>query len=293
MTQRVAIVSRDPAVRLAAARAFDGAPPSWSVELHDRAPAGADAIVVGADVDEPGGVRFDPTAPGRVVDDVARTLGRRGLVVVVTATTGGAGATTVALHLAAHAAAEHETCVVDLAGGVAERLGLDPGDTRRWDAAAPDGIRLAATPLHTGFRGVLAEHDADPERADALLDAAASEFPAVVVDAPRDGRLAAALGRASAAILVTPPTLVGARRAATVLEGAERPPWALVVNRLGPGGETTIAELERVVGRRVALEIPCCAGVRDAEDDLRLVTSAWTRYGRATARLWRAVGAAR
>lgn len=290
----VAVVSRDPDVRLAAARAFDAAPASWSVELHERAPADADAVVVGADVDERGDVRFDPKAPQRVVDDVARALRGRGRLVVVTSTTGGSGATTLALHLAAHASAHQEACVVDLAGGIAERLGLDPADMRRWNGpqTAPQDVRLAAVPLHTGFRGILAELDADAERAGALLDAAAREFPTVVVDVARGALLGAALERASAAVLVTPPTLVGARRAAALLDVDTRPPWALVLNRLGPGGETTTAQLERIVGRRVTLEIPCCPGVRDAEDEFGLVTSAWTRYGRATARLWRGLEAA-
>src|SRR5665809_135008 len=60
---------------------------------------------------------------------------------------------------------------------------------------------------------------------------------------------------------------------------------AVVINRLGRGGETTRAQLADLVGRPISLELPCSPALRDAEDDGRLVSLKWTRYGRAITRL--------
>jgi hypothetical protein len=61
--------------------------------------------------------------------------------------------------------------------------------------------------------------------------------------------------------------------------------WLLVSNRCGPGGETTRAELQAIIGRRVALELPCAPSLRDAEDDGRLLTSRLSPWVRRVDRL--------
>jgi hypothetical protein len=50
MTLKVAFVSRDPAIRLAGAKALGAAPPEWSIELADAPPPDADVVVCGPDV---------------------------------------------------------------------------------------------------------------------------------------------------------------------------------------------------------------------------------------------------
>ncbi|HEX3327543.1 MAG TPA: hypothetical protein VHV50_11150, partial [Actinomycetota bacterium] len=59
--------------------------------------------------------------------------------------------------------------------------------------------------------------------------------------------------------------------------------------RLGRGGETTRRQIEEIVGRKVALELPCCPGLRDAEGKQRLVALRWSRWGQAVIRLGRAL----
>jgi hypothetical protein len=77
----------------------------------------------------------------------------------------------------------------------------------------------------------------------------------------------------------------GATRAVTA-GGASRSPWAVVTNKLGPGGETTRAELQELLGGRpIAIELPCCPALRDAEDDARLLASDRHRWRRAVKRL--------
>ena len=129
---------------------------------------------------------------------------------------------------------------------------------------------------------------ADPAARD-VLRATVKDFERVVIDCPDLGVAGGALGDVDAGVLVVPPTMPGVRRAAAVLERHDAVRWAVVLNRMGPGGETTRAELHRVLGRRTALELPCSPSLRDAEDDARLVTSSWTRYVRRVDRLLHAL----
>jgi hypothetical protein len=277
----VALVSRDPRARLELAAAFDSAPLEWRVELHESPPPAADAVVLGADVEAgpAGAIAFDPRDPAGALDAVTRRL-RRGApgVVAVTSATGGAGVTSVALHLAA--AARSPACLVDLAGGAAARLGLEgsgPG------AAAP-------VPVPGGFRLLAPSPGGDADAAAAFLEEAAAPFASVVVDVAPGPLLTTVLARCRAAVLVMTPALPAARRSRALLDAAGSVPWAVVTNRLGPGGETTRSELEGALGRRIALELPCCPALRDAEDDGGLLLSGWTRWRRAVDRLAAAVG---
>jgi hypothetical protein len=173
---------------------------------------------------------------------------------------------------------------VDLVGGAELRMGLEPGKHRTWaelDDEA-DSVRLCALPMRGGFRALFAS----PEGGDTVLfmKRARRAFDIVVVDAVAEAATEV-LPDAEAAVLITAPTVPSAHRAAAVLEAWPDLDWALVTNRAGPGGETTRNQLAGILKRRITLELPCCASLRDAEDDGRLVSLRWSRYGRAVARL--------
>src|SRR5688500_995986 len=129
---RIAIVGRDPALRLRAAEAFDDAPAKWAVALFEEAPQGADAVVVCPDV-EAEGIPFDVKDPAGTLDRVAAALAREatGRLLVVTSASGGSGVTTVALHLAALLGRRGRACYLELtpeAGGRARLGWLDAPD---------------------------------------------------------------------------------------------------------------------------------------------------------------------
>lgn len=65
--------------------------------------------------------------------------------------------------------------------------------------------------------------------------------------------------------------------------------WAVVCNRLGPGGEMTRTELERIVEHRIGLELPCTPALRDAEDEGKLLGLRVSRYSRRVVQLARAL----
>jgi Mrp family chromosome partitioning ATPase len=293
----VAVVSRDPTTRLAAAAAFDGAPATWRVELVESPPPdGADVVVLGPDAGEGPGVRFDPAAPHRLLDDVARVLGRQdSLTVVVTGAGGGVGTTSVALHLAQALAAGAETCVVDLGRdrAVALRLGLGATAVPSWGDLEPGdaSLRRCAVPVAGGFRVLLApetddsSHTSIPE----LVRRTAADFERVVVDVSAGARQHAALRAVRTAVLVVAPSVVGAATARPLLAAHPGIAWAVVLNRLGPGGETTRAVLERLLRHPVAMELGCAPSLRDSEDDGRLLTSPLSPWRRAVHRLARAL----
>lgn len=273
---RIALIGRSPEARDALARAFSGAPAAWSVTLHDEVPAGAHVVVCAPDASHPGAVRFDPGAPDGAVAEVAARIGRAGVTAVAGAG-GGTGATTVALHVAAALAPRVRTCVVDLDPGAAAfaRLGLDPPAAGAGEPASD----ARAIPAHPGFRMV-----AGP----AGLDAAAA-FDLVVADVPWRVDAGPLLESAATAVMVVAPTPTGVIRARALLAAAPGARWALVVNRVGPGGETTARAAGRELGRPVALELPCCPALRDAEDDGRLLHRPWSRWGRRIELLARAL----
>jgi hypothetical protein len=275
---RVAAVSRDRSARIELARAFDMAPVDWRVTLHTDVPEDADVVVYGVDLASEGGIVFDPEDPDGLISKIEHdlALAARNNLFVVTGTGGGVGVTSVALHLAMNAARERSTCCV---GGPGMSLRLDlPPELPAWSDEATE-IQEVATPVEGGFRVVIA--DTGPSTA---IEAARGSFDAVVVDGSATNE--DILTWARAVVLVLPPTVPGARAARDLVERHPDIRWALVTNRLGPGGEMTRVALEQILERRMAVELPTCAPLRDAEDDGRLLTSSVYRWPRRIAHLW-------
>jgi hypothetical protein len=286
----VAVVTRDPEARLAAARAFDVAPASWTVSLHHERPDSADVVVLGPDV-EGEGIRFDAESAASLVDEIMATTVRTGSVTVVSGVGRGVGCTTVGLHLSAEFARERDTCFVDLdtSFGAADRLGID-GEHLTWSDVddSPESLQRASLPVQGGFRVLLAPtHAASPELPVDLLARVAGAFDRVVVDCPWDGPLGPALASAQAAVVVVPASAAGALRLERVVDRFERIPYALVAIRTGPGSDVNKMKFARVSGRSVAVELPCCGRLRDAEDEGRLFTSPFSRWRWSIARLAR------
>ena len=278
MPLKVAIVSRDPAVRAAAAEAFTGAPADWSVRLCEDAPPDADVVLRGTDAAMESGPVFDPANPQhalRAVEAAAAT----GRVYLVASAAGGAGGTSVALHLAA--ALRGRTCYAELADASA-RLGL-PDDARTWLPRDGD-LELSALPVAGGLR-VLRAPSPCPDPSAFPLDAACRSFDRLVLDAGTRTGVDAVLPRVAAAVLVTTPTRPAALAARGIVESHSGTRWAIVVNRLGPGGQIMLAGLERLLGHRVAVELPCCPALRDAEDEARLLSGSGRRWMRGIRRL--------
>ena len=286
---KIAAVSRDPDVRLELARAFDSAPPTWDVVLHETVPADADVIVSGPDVGDESGIVFDPGHPERLIPAVLASLRdqARSNLIVVTAPSGGTGATSVALHLAQTAGRTRDVCCVDRpGGGIALRLDV-PEDAPTWADLGPgEDIKLVAPPVPGGFR-VLLSPETGGDFSHEVLARALSSFDIVVAERP--ALPPHHLERARAAILVIAPTIPSARKGAAAIDACPGAAWAVVANRLGPGGRATRVVLEAAVGRRIAIELPTSPGLRDAEDLGRLIDSPLSRWLLGIRRLWRAV----
>lgn len=266
MSLRVGIVGSDEAARLALVRALDRAPSSWHLSLHKDIPSDVDVIVCDPGVDAPGACVVTEGAPDDVIERIAARAGPQAGTLAVTSPGGGTGVTSITLHLAAELAAHsRSTCVLDLDGewGLRGRLGLDP-------TGQADG----PVPVVGNFR-LLEGID--------RLDHARANFDHVIVDAPRS-ILDAFAGRVRDALLVMAPTPEGARRARCLLDAHPSLQWLVIANRTGRGGETTRAQLARIVERPV-VELPCCPALRDAEDDGRLVARGWSRWSRGVARI--------
>jgi Flp pilus assembly CpaE family ATPase len=247
--------------------------------------------VFGPDVGSKDGIKFDPADPKSVIDEVeaaAASARSAAALTVVTSASGGTGATSVALHLASSADG-HGACFLDfdLAYGAAVRLGLrDNHLTWREAADSAESLKLAALPVSGGFRALLSPGDGDPpDDPAALLDGAVQVFNRVVVDVPTGPLLNVALARCRSAVLIMGPDIVSAHRSRVFLTDHPATRWAVVVNRTGPGGETTVRALQRIVGHPIAIELPCAPALRDAADDGKLLTSRLWRYRRAIARL--------
>lgn len=281
---RIAVVSNDPDVRLAAASAFDHAPASWVVSLHTSVPNEADVVVLGPDAGGDG-ILFDPAYPRRAIDEIRSQISaREGAVIVVSSASGGVGSTSIALHLAAAITPAARVGFIELAPGAGPRLGLTPGKHLTWADLdeSKESIARCFLPVAPGFRALFAPEDGgDPG---VILKRARKAFDLLVVDAP--ARCASVvMSEADAAVLVMGPSLPQVHRVRAFIDDWPDLDCAVVVNRLGRGGETTRAQLADHVGRPISLEVPCCPALRDAEDDGRLLSLTWTRYGRAVARL--------
>jgi hypothetical protein len=265
--------------------AFDTAPASWKVTIHEK-PVPADAVVYGADVGSASGIPFDPTHPESAFERIRAMTLTEAPVIPVTSTRGGTGATSVALHLAAAAAQSRRACLIDLdlTWGIEWRLGFD--EIRRWRPG--EDVMEASIPVRGGFR-VVAPDLGTSEALDDLIERAASAFDVVVADAPEGIALDAAVTKSSVGVLVVQATIPGARRASAFCARRQGIGWAVVANRLGGGGETTLDGLRRVSGRRIALELPCTPSLRDAEDKGRLLPRHWSRWSRRIDSLARAL----
>ena len=257
---------------MAAARAFDAAPVEWDVTLHRERPDEADVLVaVGCEV--PGAVPFDVGRPALVVERVQEALATsEHRMIAVVGASGGCGASSVAIHLAASCSDTACLVVAGSSDGVADRLGVDPHLVTPSPIPVPGGFKLASTDV------------AEPGSVSSGLS---DRFASIVVDGDRSSVLSL-LGSSDASVLVLNPTLPSARAAARLLDAFPEHPWAVVTNRLGPGGETGSAELQRILGRRITLQLPCSRALRDAEGEGRLV-SAWAPWRRGVERLARAL----
>ena len=250
--------------------AFDRAPAHWEVTLHEERPRDADAIVLLPGI--PGdGFSFDPEDPQRVIDEIRAAPGPRRNVVGVWGPLPGAGATSVAVHLAAALARYQDSYLID----------LDPWrGAARWFACPPPDSdvqddELRARPVPGGFR--LVEGDLPVDRLGASR---------VVVDGPHAAVRRAGCGRN---VIVVPSGRTGVERAAEMLATIDLGPSAIVVNRTGWGGELTSSAIQRSLGHRVALELPFSPGLRDAEDRARLMTSPLSPWLNGIRRLARAI----
>lgn len=234
-------------------------------------------MVVGTEPGPSIDVVFDPSQPGHVVAAVKDALATKGVTLLVTSACGGAGVTTLAIHLAAALSTRERACYVDLdphLGGAA-RLGMPP-DVCTFDPAA----ELLTVPHAGGFRGLFA-----PTEPESALAAATEAFATCVVDMPPHRTDEVILASASIVVVVVPPTLPGVARTRDFLARYDGDGWLLVANRTGPGGETTRSTLERELGRRFDLMLPCSALLRDREDGGALLTTSFSRWKRGFDRL--------
>ncbi len=285
---RIAAVSGDETNRLLLARAFDLAPASWRVTLHEEIPPDADIVVCAPDRDVQDAIAFDPAHPERVIADITARAGRvAGRCTFVLGAAGGCGATSVALHLAAIAGG----CLVEASGGdVRRRLAMD--SARSWaESLGTEPLEVSALPVAPGFRVLLSPHGVALEQVAAVAERSASLFEHVFIDGDRS-LLDAEPKVASVGVLVMPPTRPAALRARSLLDGYPSIRWAIVTNRLGPGGALRRREIESLLERRVAVELPCSAALRDAEDEGRVLTSAISPWLWQLRRLWQALATA-
>ena len=208
-------MSRDPDERVAIARAFDRAPRAWSVRLLEEAPSGADVVVYGAGEERSGGIHFDPKAPHALLDEVRRALERGPRCITVTSAGGGTGVTSLGLHLSA-SLARSSACVfvdLDVRGGAAERLGIDPDGALTWaDTERGSDVKACALPVAGGFRVLLAPRAGEMPDVVPVLEGAKSSFERVIVDVPCGPLQDATLDAADIVALVVPPALPAARR---------------------------------------------------------------------------------
>lgn len=281
----IAVVSRDEDVRLEAARAFDGAPRSWSVRLFEAVPEGADVVVIGPDIEHHGrAIRFEPGRADNLLGAIERYAVTRSVCVYVISSSGGCGVTTICLHLAASLAAKHATCYVESTwGGAGARLSL-PDDHRTWvELERPEGsLELAALPVPGGFRALLAPEGA--RASSEIVERARRGFDYVIVDARLDQLDPARPEEDALVLMVVPPTRTGARRARATL-GDGNLGWTVITNRTGLGGDLGRVELQNAIGHRVLDHLPYTPRLRGAEDEGDLLSSRWNLWSRKVDRL--------
>lgn len=214
--------------------------------------------------------------------------------VIAVTSTGGCGATTVAVHLARELARKESSTVVDLDlsfRGVAARLGIDTPDAKSWadiDVDDPLSLRLAALPVPGGFRVLLAP--VRPVRPD--LDVICSTGGNVVLDVPPAAPLEKVLPHTSAGVLVVDRTPIAAERARKVLHRSPEMAWAVVVNATAPRSGFARSQIADLVGLPVSLCLPFSAAVREAEGRKTLVSRVASPWSWGIARLANALAGA-
>ncbi len=268
----VTILSRDPAMRIAAARAFDAAPVSWEVSLEDGPSPRTDVLVVTPEVEDvptsdAPTVPFDPLNPAAAIEAVA-LLGksRPPLLTAVLGATGGCGATTIAIHLArALGDAVFAEVGEPAASTLSARFSLDLSGDRAGPISV-EGLHAFVLP--------------DPADLSDLLG-----YRRAVVDL---GCGAEPLACAPT-LCVLPPTLVAARRAARIIKSGPEIDWIVVTNRVGAGGTATRMELQQGLGAPISLDLPGCPALRDSEDTDRMPLGSWRGWHRGIRRLARAI----
>jgi hypothetical protein len=271
---RVGIVGSDAEARAALVRALDRAPVSWSLSLYEEVPEDVDVVVCDPGIDAPDAIVISDDGSCDPIEQITSRFPPGGHALLVTSASGGTGATSIALHLAAELATRGKSvCFLDRneEWGVRGRLGMDPTE-----------IPLAPVPVAPGFRIVSGSVDV----AEVVKD-----YEHTIIDAPHHV-LGTLSGRVREGLFVIAPTPEGVRRAERVLEAHAAISWKVIANRLGPGGETTCEQLSRMLERPV-IELPCCPALRDAEDDYRLMTGGWSRWSRKIRRVADGVTVAR
>lgn len=281
---RVAIVCNDPELRLAVARAFDEAPSQWLVRLFESVPQDADVVVLAPGVDGEG-IELDLDAPHDTIAVIESRLAERdsGRLIEVTATGGGTGATSLALHLASFLSGDDPALYVEsktsCGGGL--RLGLENGGPSWGDVEARSPLISSTVPVAAGFRALLAPETTTAVPPD-VLGLCRSEFRWVVVDRGAS----TADPEATLEVLLLTPTVPSFRRAAARLRDGSGCGRVLVTNRLGPGSELTTAVLGSILGDvPPGVDLPCSPALRDAEDEGRLLPRHATVWSRRVAKL--------
>ncbi len=204
--------------------------------------------------------------------------GRRGRVITVLAPKGGAGKTALATNLSVGLAESRPgtAVLVDLDlqfGDVPTALGLQPGHTIA-DATRSSGLDLATLKVfltrHESGLFVLAAPESPAEgeevaesRARRVVDLLASEFPFVVVDTPAGltEHTLGALELSTDLLLVCDMAVAGARGMRKVLDALDRLGMTeatrhIVLNRADSDVGLDPADVERIIGRPVDVELP-------------------------------------
>lgn len=224
---------------------------------------------------------------------------RSGVLIAVMSCGGGAGASTLAATMAAHAAQDRRTLLVDLdplGGGIDVLLGLEHLASARWADLADTRGRLSpatleqALPTWAGASVLSWGRDGptqlSPESVTSVLDAGERAFDLVVVDLPRtlDHITELVLGRARRTILVASAHVRGvaaASRLAAVLR--ERCGWLGVVVQRDQRG-VSVGAISAVLAEDVLGELPYASSMArrcDSGDGPALRDA----YGRSVRRL--------
>lgn len=283
MSPRVSIVTEDADEGLAIAKSFDTAPAEWLVELCGDLPETADVVVLGPTSN---GLRdraakvapvvaWTAGADTQLLHDIAALLTPRPRIYAVTSACGGAGATSVATHLAARWG--RRCLLVE----VARHEGPSPLALR---LDLPDPRELGDPPPHLQYAGSFSFTSvASPEEFAEGVPRWSGDYDRFLADCPLETVAGEPLGW-RAVVCVMPPTISGAHRARWLLDRMADGACALVVNRTGRGGETTMATLTEITRCKVCLELPVTPRLRDVEETGRLL-GPWSRWASGIARL--------